>query len=171
MKRRLPGLATDARVPGFVTASSLFEKKEFALTHTLAGGMSHTDVNHTYSLAFSPSGSNQNKNQTETRRPDSSTPTATPLKCLGHLPIAAVVLRCRWLAHAGKPQGPDCSLSFIFTYLKVTLPVMIAFVAQNHGNIWPLPLWFPFSHQPLQEHEQSNCLHLSRPGNVQISTS
>lgn len=102
-----PGPRDRRTSPDFATEQSLFKKKEFvclqrrplrdALTHTLAGGMTHTEVNHTYSLAFSPSRSKTSvpvsplpppqRNQTETRGPDSSSPTAALLDS-SNLPVS-----------------------------------------------------------------------------------
>lgn len=100
-----PGPRDRRTSPDFATDKSLFKKKEFvclqrrplrdALTRTLAGGMRHTEVNHTYSLAFSPSRSKTSvpvslppqKNQTETCGPDSSSPTAAPLDS-SNLPVS-----------------------------------------------------------------------------------
>lgn len=103
----------------FTTEKSLFKKKEFlclrrrplrdALTHTLAGGMTHTEVNHTYSRAFSPGRSKTSvpvslppqKNQTETRRPDSGSPTARPPDS-SHLPVSRPPSHsCRCFRDAG----------------------------------------------------------------------
>lgn len=143
-----------------------------ALTHTLAGGMSHTEVNHTYSLALSPSRSKTSapvfllpqKNQTETRGPDSSTPTTTSLDSSNHPMSRPPSRSCRCFkmpASRACRETSGAGLVFVFHFRLppyVTLPIMISFVAWNHGNLWPLPLCILFSHHPLQEHELSVCL-------------